>query len=112
MNPDPGEISDGYHTFNELYEFRKLYHALLFNEWAKQNLYDVHKSIRHNDHELCFDGEYFIVQATLPSGQISNHYEMEDWDLFRIPVWHHARQPWDGHTAMDVLKRLRELSTI
>lgn len=24
------EISDGYHTFNELYEFRKLYNATLF----------------------------------------------------------------------------------
>ena len=26
------DISDGYHTFNELYEFRKLYNAALFNQ--------------------------------------------------------------------------------
>ena len=39
-----GEKSDGYHTFNELYEYRLLYHASFFNELAKQNLYDVHKS--------------------------------------------------------------------
>lgn len=25
-------VSDGYHTFLELYEFRKVYNALLFNE--------------------------------------------------------------------------------
>ena len=26
------EISDGYHTFDELYEFRKMYNSVLFNE--------------------------------------------------------------------------------
>ena len=25
-------LSDGYHTFDELYEFRKMYNAVLFNE--------------------------------------------------------------------------------
>ena len=28
--------SDGYHTFKELYEFRKAYNVALFNEWASQ----------------------------------------------------------------------------
>ena len=28
-----GNTSDGYHTFNELYEFRKVFNAALFNEW-------------------------------------------------------------------------------
>ena len=27
------DISDGYHSFKDLYEFRKLYNAALFNEW-------------------------------------------------------------------------------
>ena len=35
-------VSDGYHTFSELYEFRKMYNALLFNEWYKQGKYQVH----------------------------------------------------------------------
>ena len=26
------QISDGFHNFEELYEFRKLYNALLFNQ--------------------------------------------------------------------------------
>ena len=34
---DKGKISDGYHTFDELYEFRKVYNAALFNEWANCN---------------------------------------------------------------------------
>lgn len=31
---DMGEVSDGYHTFNELYQYRMLYNAAFFNELA------------------------------------------------------------------------------
>ena len=120
---DIGELSDGYHTFNELYEFRKVYNAALFNEWA-ENLetssdfgqalfnvpkYNVHKSWRHSDGELCFGGGWFIVSAMLPTGLISNHYKAEDWDLFKIPQEEKAKYPFDGHTTQDVLNRLKEL---
>lgn len=112
INPDlKGELSDGYHTFNELYEFRKVYNAALFNEWAKFDIpkYNVHKSIRHSDGEYCFGGGWFIVVAELPSGQISNHYEIKDWDLFKIPAKDKALIEFDGHTANDVLNRLKAL---
>ena len=39
-----GNTSDGYHTFNELYEFRKLYNALFFNELSAQRKYITYKS--------------------------------------------------------------------
>lgn len=107
MTVATGETSDGYHTFNELYEFRELYNAALFNEWAKQGLYNVHKSTRHYDGGLCFGGGWFVVMATLPTGQISNHYELNDWDLFQVEEKERADE-WDGHTAQDVLKRLRK----
>ena len=104
---DMGEVSDGYHTFNELYEYRLLYNASMFNELAKQNLYDVHKSKRHSDGEIPFgDPNWFIVMAELPTGQISNHYEMKDWDLFHVPEKEKANV-WDGHTPKDVSERLR-----
>lgn len=99
--------SDGYHTFKELYEFRLLYNAALFNEWAKQGMYEVHKSTKHSDGEDCFGGGWFIVVATLPNGDISNHYEMKDWDLFQCEVKETAKE-WDGHTSQDVARRLRE----
>jgi hypothetical protein len=122
------KVSDGYHTFEELYEFRKMYNAALFNEWAKDwhirdkqikegrivpsNVvfaeYDVHKSWRHNDGELCFGGGWFVVVAKLPTGQITNHYEAKDWDLFKIPEAEKAKYPFDGHTSKDVLQRLRD----
>ena len=132
-----GEVSDGYHTFNELYEFRKVYNAALFNEWAiaynksvkgyegtdknklhpeiqlfLKNLkpkYNVHKSWKHFDGELCFGGGWFIVVAILPTGQISNHYEAKDWDLFKIPETKKALFEFDGHTPQDVIKRLKAL---
>lgn len=103
-----GDVSDGYHTFDELYEFRMLYNAALFNEWFTAGRYDVHKSERHNDGELCFGGGWFIVMATLPTGQISNHYPMEYWHLFKATIRKRADK-WDGHTPQDVVQRLLNL---
>jgi hypothetical protein len=100
--------SDGFHTFKELYEFRKIYNAVIFNEWSKQNIFDVHKSKKHSDGEDCFGGGWFIVTAQLPTGQISNHYEIKDWDLFKCKEKTLANK-WDGHTPGDVIKRLLSL---
>ena len=83
----------------------------MFNELAKQNLYDVHKSKRHSDGEVPFgDSNWFIVMAELPTGQISNHYKIKDWDLFQIPEKEKANA-WDGHTPKDVSGRLRKFLT-
>lgn len=119
---DISAVSDTYHTFDELYEFRKVYNAALFNEWAKQKgfddginyyydkpKYNVHKSWKHNDGELCFGGGWFIVVAMLPNGQISNHYEAKDWDLFQILEYPTAIYEFDGHSSRDVLNRINNL---
>ena len=103
-------VSDGYHTFNELYAYRKAYNAILFNEWAARGRNDVHKSRYHSDGEACFGGGWFIVMADLPTGQISNHYEEKDWDLFDCQIRDRAEK-WDGHTPQDVASRLRGLLT-
>lgn len=102
-----GDTSDGFHTFNELYEFRMLYNAHLFNEWGRHKTYPVLKSKRHADGQLCFGGGWFIVMAQLPSGQISNHYENKYWNLFDITAFDVPPWEFDGHTAQDVAKRLR-----
>ena len=103
-------ISDGYHTFGELYDFRLVYNAALFNEWAKQGKYGVHKSNKHHDGEYPFGKhDWFIVTALLPTGQISNHYTMEHWNLFDVPSFDKAQWEFDGHTSQDVLTRLKAL---
>lgn len=78
----------------------------MFNEWYKLGLYDVHKSLHHSDGELCFGGSgWFIVVAQLPTGQISNHYKIEDYDLF---ICEERELPalYDGHTPSEVYDRL------
>ena len=105
-----GDVSDGYHTFNELYAFRRMYNAALFNEWALAGKYEVHKSKLHHDGEHPFGKPgMFIVAAMLPDGQISNHYETCFWDLFIVPEHPKSIFKHDGHNSEDVLYRLQQL---
>lgn len=106
-----GETSDGYHTFNELYAYRKGYNALAFNSWAARGLYDVHKSWKHSDGEPCFGGGWFIVMAETPAGQISNHYKTDDWSLFQIPERERANL-YDGHTPQVALDRVLSVAAL
>lgn len=99
---------NGYHIFKELFKFRMIYNATLFNEWSNSK-YNVHKSWRHNDGKLCFGGGWFVVVAMLPSGQITHHYEEKYWNLFKIPEFEKAHYEFDGHTSNDVFERLKSL---
>lgn len=91
----------------ELYAFRKLYNAALFNEWHIQQIFNVHKSKRHHDGEPCFGGDMFIVSAMLPTGLISQHYYLEDWNLFSIAETEKGIYQYDGHNPQTVLSRLK-----
>lgn len=101
-------IRDGYHSFKELYDFRRAYNAALFNLLATKEVCDVYKSWKHADGEWCFGEprEWFIVTAMLPTGQVSNHYEAKYWDDFKIQEVEVPPHKWDGHTGEDVLARL------
>jgi hypothetical protein len=101
-----GDASDGFHTFDELYRYRLLYNAALFNEWAARSAHDVHKSWVHDDGLPCFGGGWFIVVAQLPTGQISNHYAAEHWALFQVEE-RTPPAPYDGHSPADVADRLQ-----
>lgn len=101
-----GDTSDGHHTFKQLYEYRLLYNAAAFNEWAAAGKFDVHKSRRHHDGEVPFgDPDWFVVVAQLPTGQISNHYRLKHWSLFRVPERERAAE-YDGHTPDDAALNL------
>ena len=100
-----GEASDGYHTHNELYEYRTLYHAHATRAWMLDGV-EVTKSWRHADGELCFGGGWFIVTAQLPTGQVTNHYPERDWPLFDVPEVERPAE-WDGHTPQEAAARIR-----
>jgi hypothetical protein len=103
---DTDNISDGYHTFGELYRYRMLYNAMAFNLLHEKGI-KVEKSIRHSDGEICFGGGWFIVVADLPGiGQVSNHYENINWELFKVPAVYKPTIIYDGHTPNDVADRI------
>lgn len=102
-----GEASDGWHTHNELYEFRLLFHAHAANQWAQHGTVAVVKSWRHHDGVECLGGGWFIVVATLPTGQVSNHYRASDWALFEVPEVEVA-PVHDGHDSRQAAARLRD----
>lgn len=115
----PNGVSDGYHTFDELYQYRLMYNAGLVNmiKYTKSRYHDFHnpldkitvyKSKKHNDDQKCFDGNWFIVVIETPWGQISNHYELKDWDKFNCKIIRKAHK-YDGHTPQDCLERLNKL---
>lgn len=104
------QISDGYHTFEQVYMYRMLYNAGMISLLDNNQLgIRIEKSKRHHDGELCFGGGYFIVTISGPFGQISNHYKLEHWDLFACREVETPSEPWDGHTPDIAEERLRVL---
>ncbi len=99
-----GETSDGYHTFNELYEHRHI----LFLAVLKAHPNKAWRSKLHADGTM-FD-EWFIAGLDTPSGQATYHLPIRMWHLFAgIKELENAPQ-WDGHTSEDVLVRIRDLA--
>ena len=92
-----GELSDGYHTFNSLYEQRMYLFATIVN----QNKDKAWKSYKHEDGELCFGGGWFIVGVDTPNGSYTYHYENKYYDLFECEELECGKH-WDGHTDKDV----------
>ena len=100
-NESVGELSDTYHSFNDLYKHRTILSALLF-----LNLPYSWKAKVHEDGTM-FDG-MFITGFPTPTGMISYHYDLEYWDLFKIPELPKAPH-FDGYTDNDVLIRLTNI---
>lgn len=98
-----GHISDGYHTFDELYDHRaKLFSIVCFNyrdiSW---------KSKKHADGTM-YDG-MFIVGIDTPKGQATYHYDIDPyWDIFDVKELESA-PAWDGHSPDDAISRLMSL---
>ncbi len=97
---DVEKISDGYHTFADLYEQRLILSAAL----AKNNP-NAWKSKRHEDDSVPFGGGWFIMGFDTDEGCYTYHYELKDWDLFQCKELAKGK-PWDGHTSKDVRRLL------
>ena len=104
-----GSVSDGYHTFDELYEHR----CRLYMELCYQVKFSTGKavwcSIVHSD-GTWFDGWFVLGINKEPGKQITYHLPMK--------MYHEAIQfaeiipmapEYDGHTSAQVLERIKEL---
>lgn len=108
LKEDRGDISDGYHTFNELYRHRReLFFALCR---AMKDTHTVWRSKQHHgDDEPIPEGVFAIGINTEENQQISYHYKLAHWEDTNFAETFEAAPKWDGHTPEDVLKRLRNL---
>lgn len=98
-----GDMSDGYHTFNELYHHR----ALLFATICNMHPDKAWKAKKHDDGSM-YDG-MFIVGIETASGQATYHYDIEPyWDVFHVRELEKA-PVWDGHTPEEALQRITTL---
>ena len=97
---DVEKMSDGYHTFADLYEQRLILSAAL----AKNNPH-AWKSKRHEDGSVPFGGGWFIMGFDTDEGCYTYHYELKDWDLFQCKELGKGKT-WDGHTSKDVRRLL------
>ena len=91
------DLSDGYHTFGDLYKHRTYLLAL-----AMIHLPYAWKARKHEDGTM-FDG-MFVVGFPTPNGMVTYHCDNEYWNDFKIPEIPHAPH-FDGYSDADVLDR-------
>jgi hypothetical protein len=112
---DLGMVSDGFHTFNELYEHR----SALFCALAAEYQGDAWKSRKHADGTM-YPG-FFV--AGIPIGMrpirrndpdtsavdsiITYHLEDKWWEFLPNATELELAEPWDGHTPQMVVARLK-----
>ena len=105
IEPQPitGDTSDGYHTFNELYDHR----SKLFSVIVRCFKGRAWKSKLHHDGTM-YEG-MFIVGIETSQGQATYHYDIDPyWSVFDCKEL--ARAPeWDGHTPEQAISRITSL---
>ena len=98
-----GDVSDGYHTFNELYHHRAVLFSVICNTFKDK----AWKSKKHDTGDM-FDG-MFIVGIETPQGQATYHYDISPyWDMFKVKELPNAPK-WDGHTPEEAIRRISML---
>jgi hypothetical protein len=113
-------ISDGYHTFGELYDHRvQLFimlcwfiHNSIKPNWEYDGWYDKDmepwRAKRHNDGSV-WDGWFIMGIGKTKGEQITYHLPVSKWDECDFAETLDTAPEWDGHTPADVLERLKRL---
>jgi len=109
-----GQLSDGYHTFDELYAHRyilwvKLCEMMYITDKTTGDPNSLIKAKKNHDGTEYVG--YFILGYTDPTSkkQISYHLPMKYWDMCYFSKEYDIYPDYDGHTSTDVLTRLSQL---
>lgn len=94
MLENKGQISDGYHTFDELYNHRDL----LFI-----NLCQLRPKVSWIKATEDYPG-YFCLYTRTPHGQISYHVQNKYRHM--VEGLQVKDNEWDGHSSNDVIERM------
>ena len=94
-----GEISDGSHTFDELYHHRMFLFSIICNTYKDK----AWKSKLHHDGTMYDD--YFIVGIETRYGQYTYHYHINNWNMFDVKELDKAPE-YDGHKPEDLHRLL------
>lgn len=97
-----GAVSDGYHTFDELYVHRCHLFAWLCNLQSEKAF-----KTRLNDRGEAWPG-WFIAGINTKHGQITYHLPDALWEGVRVKEIE-RNTGYDGHTSADVLERIFKL---
>lgn len=95
------DISDGYHTFDELYEHRIALYCYCIRTGALIPDYAVFEH---------FEGWDLVVCLTQAGEQVSYHVPIiyrEKWTE-SFPIIDYDPSRWDGHTSGNVVERLNK----
>lgn len=106
------QVSDGFHTMDELYDHRiTLFIALcraMRNLGSINDASKVWKSKLHSDGSS-FEGWFIVGIGDKAGEQISYHLPLDRWDETEfIPEIEKAPE-FDGHSPADILERLKKL---
>ena len=105
MGISRNSLSDGYHTFGELYHHRAVLFAMICNEHKDR----AWKSLQHFNPDDEMLAGMFIVGIDTPYGQVTYHYDLPYWDLFKVKELERAPE-WDGSTPQDCINRMQKWS--
>lgn len=106
---ETGKISDGYHTFDELYEHRAVLYLALARFCAEECVnVPVWRAKSHSD-GMTYAGWFVLGIWKNLGGQITYHLPLAKWDDADFAETLDRAPEWDGHTPTDVLERLKRL---
>ena len=109
-------VSDGYHTFSELYEHRvvlyialcKLLASITDNCSESLPWEDIWRSKAHSDGSV-WDDWFLLGISKCRDQQITYHLPLRFWEECNFAETLDKAPEFDGHTSEDVLDRLKTI---